>query len=407
MLKIKPISDTEYQSFTKNQTDNNMYQSIEWVKSKNNKYEILGLFNDNKMVGASIVTYIRALRKFYVAYASRGFIYDYSDIPGFAFAVKEYMNSKKNVIFFRMDPLIKLNTYDPHLVKTDYHQEKIIEDFIKVGFKHYGFNIDYTTWQFRFVHVLELCKSFNEQFNLMSKSTKKNIEKAISFGVKTKRVDIQELDQVYKLFEESAKIKKIHNLTKSFYHNLALNFNENAFMYLAYIDKKECINNLTDKINAETKDKRQLEKQLKDNSNSLKIKSKINIYEQNIEKYMSIIKEVEKLDDYTNIGSLFAILYGNEMIALSSGMDYKYRSFCPKYSMYPALIKDAIKNGIKYANFLGVKNIFDKNDEAYGVYDIKKGFGGYTVEYIGEFDLPIKKLGYKLYKAKENKERKK
>ena len=75
--------------------------------------------------------------------------------------------------------------------------------------------------------------------------------------------------------------------------------------------------------------------------------------------------------------------------------------------MYPALIKDAIKNGIKYANFLGVKNIFDKNDEAYGVYDIKKGFGGYTVEYIGEFDLPIKKLGYKLYKAKENKERKK
>ena len=55
---------------------------------------------------------------------------------------------------------------------------------------------------------------------------------------------------------------------------------------------------------------------------------------------------------------------------------------------------------IKYVNFLGVKNIFDKNDVNHGVYEVKRGFGGQTIEYIGEFDLPINKLLYKLYKLK-------
>ena len=65
----------------------------------------------------------------------------------------------------------------------------------------------------------------------------------------------------------------------------------------------------------------------------------------------------------------------------------------------PAMIKDAIASNLKTVNFLGVKNIFDKNDPDYGMYEVKRGFGGNTIEYIGEFDLPIKKclyIGYKL-----------
>ena len=68
--------------------------------------------------------------------------------------------------------------------------------------------------------------------------------------------------------------------------------------------------------------------------------------------------------------------------------------------MYPAMIKDAINENLKTINFLGVKNIFDKDDSDYGVYDVKRGFGGNTLEYVGEFDLPIKKMLYRIYKLK-------
>ena len=90
----------------------------------------------------------------------------------------------------------------------------------------------------------------------------------------------------------------------------------------------------------------------------------------------------------------------DEVVSLSSGMNDKYREFCPKYIMYPEMIKKAIEQKIKYVNFWGVKNIFDKNDVNHGVYEVKRGFGGQTIEYIGEFDLPINKLLYKLYKLK-------
>ena len=35
----------------------------------------------------------------------------------------------------------------------------------------------------------------------------------------------------------------------------------------------------------------------------------------------------------------------------------------------------------------------------YGVYEFKKGFNGKVVELIGEFDLPIIKSKYNLYKV--------
>ena len=42
----------------------------------------------------------------------------------------------------------------------------------------------------------------------------------------------------------------------------------------------------------------------------------------------------------------------------------------------------------------------NKDDSDYGVYDVKRGFGGNTLEYVGEFDLPIKKMLYRIYKLK-------
>ena len=79
-------------------------------------------------------------------------------------------------------------------------------------------------------------------------------------------------------------------------------------------------------------------------------------------------------------------------------MNDSYRLFCPKYIMYPEMIKEAIDEHLKYVNFLGVKNINDPNDKDHGVYEVKRGFGGETIEYIGEFDLPLNKVMYKMYK---------
>ena len=47
--------------------------------------------------------------------------------------------------------------------------------------------------------------------------------------------------------------------------------------------------------------------------------------------------------------------------------------------------------------FGGISGNFEPNSENFGVYEFKRGFGGYVVEYIGEFDLILDKVGYSIY----------
>ena len=63
------------------------------------------------------------------------------------------------------------------------------------------------------------------------------------------------------------------------------------------------------------------------------------------------------------------------------------------------IIKYTIKNNIPKYNFYGIDGNFDKNNnEMYGIYEFKRGFGGNVEELIGEFDLIINKFWYRTYK---------
>ena len=131
-----------------------------------------------------------------------------------------------------------------------------------------------------------------------------------------------------------------------------------------------------------------------------KLKNQELLLNQAMQKYKEELKSAKELKDKTDIAAMLTISKYKEVVSYVSGMDNHYRKFNPKYVMYPAMIKDAINENLKTINFLGVKNIFDKDDSDYGVYDVKRGFGGNTLEYVGEFDLPIKKVLYRIYKLK-------
>lgn len=406
-MQIKKINKDTFIEFSMNHDLTSFYQSIEWVETKNREYDILGLYHDENLVGASIILYLKTFRKYKIAYASRGFIYDYSNVSDFTIALKEYFKQDKSIIFFRMDPLIILSSYDKNLNKNTIEDSvKKIEELKKNGFKHFGFNTGYETTQFRFVHRLLLENSFDKQMESMSKSTKKNIKLAKDYGVKIERANTKKLDTVYELFEKSVERKNISNLRKSTYQSILEQFKDKAVMYLAYIDKSAYTSYLKIKLEEAHNEYNRVIHLMNKVNVGEKLKKQKETASNLISKYESELEESKSLEDITYIGSMISIFYKDEVVSLSSGMDFKYRKFCPKYAMYPAMIEDAINNNYKYVNFLGVKNILDKDDPAYGVYEVKRGFGGETLEYIGEFDLPLRNSLYKLYKIKENKERK-
>lgn len=395
---LKKIKEKEYENFVKNSDLSSFYQSIEWYHLKlenGKKCELLGLFDNNTLIGVSLIIYVKILKKYYYAYASRGFVYDYQNILDFKKALKDYFKNK--AVFVKIDPPIILAKYDKNKDKESFLKSKqLIESLKYCGFKHYGYNVALETEQFRFVHRIKLEKSFDKQVELMSKSTRKNMNIAKYKGVNIKTVN--DLDLVYSFFEKSSERKQFQNLSKKFYQEIIDNFKENVKMYLVYIDKKEYINNLKNKIKDEEIKYRDLKEKLKHDNIGNKLREQEKLIIQAIEKYNNEMEETKKLKNITYIASMLTITKYNEVVSFASGMDNIYRKFNPKYVMYPEMIKDAITNNLDYVNFLGVKNIFDVNDPDYGVYEVKKGFGGKTIEYIGEFDLPINIILYYFYR---------
>ena len=51
----------------------------------------------------------------------------------------------------------------------------------------------------------------------------------------------------------------------------------------------------------------------------------------------------------------------------------------------------------KYKFYVISVDFANKKSELYGLYDLKRGFGGHVEEYLGEFDLVIKPFMYHVY----------
>ena len=397
---LKKIDEKTYEKFVSSSNLSSFYQSVEWyhLKLDEGKHcELLGLYEEDNLVGVSLIIYVKILKKYYYAYASRGFIYDYSNLEEFVASLKEYFKGK--AIFVKIDPPIILNLYDKSGEKEFMLENRqLIERLKYVGFKHHGFNMAFECEQFRFVHKIKLESSYDEQVKLMSKSTRKNIELAKFRGVNIKIAKKDELDMVLKFLNMSSDRKHFASLNKKFYERLLDNFKDNVVMYLVYINKSEYINNLKEKINDEKNKLKELKIKMEHDNIGRKLKKEEELINNAIDKYTEELNVTKGMDNETFIAAMVTINKYNEVVSFTSGMDNLYRKFNPKYVMYPKMINDAINKKLEYVNFLGVKNIFDKNDPDYGMYEVKKGFGGKTVEYIGEFDLIINYGLYYSYK---------
>ena len=397
---LKKIDEKTYEKFVSSSNLSSFYQSVEWyhLKLDEGKHcELLGLYEEDNLVGVSLIIYVKILKKYYYAYASRGFIYDYSNLEEFVVSLKEYFKGK--AIFVKIDPPIILNLYDKSGEKEFMLENRqLIERLKYVGFKHHGFNMAFECEQFRFVHKIKLESSYDEQVKLMSKSTRKNIELAKFRGVNIKIAKKDELDMVLKFLNMSSDRKHFASLNKKFYERLLDNFKDNVVMYLVYINKSEYINNLKEKINDEKNKLKELKIKMEHDNIGRKLKKEEELINNAIDKYTEELNVTKGMDNETFIAAMVTINKYNEVVSFTSGMDNLYRKFNPKYVMYPKMINDAINKKLEYVNFLGVKNIFDKNDPDYGMYEVKKGFGGKTVEYIGEFDLIINYGLYYSYK---------
>ena len=90
------------------------------------------------------------------------------------------------------------------------------------------------------------------------------------------------------------------------------------------------------------------------------------------------------------IAGTIAILYGDKVWYLYGASSNDNRKAMPNYLLQWEMMRWSIEAGCKIYDFRGVSGDISEDNPLYGLYRFKKRFGGDFVEFVGEYELPLK-----------------
>lgn len=393
-MKIEELKSNEYEEYISKNKYTTFYQKEYWGKLKKDggwNYKLVGMKKNNKIVGATLLLFKNLPLGLKLFYSPRGFLIDYNDeelLKEFVLEIKEYVK-KENGFILKIDPYVEYKTrdIDGNIVEGGVDNSKVVENLKKLGFKHYGFNKDISKeLQPRWMYVLDLKgKTEDEIFSNFSKHYRKTIRRTEKQGLVVERISKDKLMDYKKIMEHTSSRRDFIDRPYSYYENMYDKIGENLIINVCYLDTNLGINKFKDEIKKIEGYQDIKDYHLKD----------IEDYKKKIELYKSYQK---KYGDKIPLAGTMSIVCGKEYLNLFGGAYEEFMHYDAQYLIKWHTMKEALNLGCEIYNFYGISGNFEKeNNDMYGVYEFKRGFGGRVVELIGEFDLIISKPKYCLY----------
>jgi peptidoglycan pentaglycine glycine transferase (the first glycine) len=366
-------------------------QSEEWgmFKSKGAwNYELIGLKDQGKLVGACMLLKRKLpLLNRYMFYAPRGFVLDYTNgkvVEEFTKHISEYARAHQGIMV-KIDPCVMYREHDAegHLVEGGFNHADIIHMLCDLGYQHKGITLDFDGIQPRFVYRLPLDRSLDALMKKFHHKTRYNIRLAEKKGVEIYEGSRDEL----KLFE---KIMRVTGERDGFIPR-SLEYFQSMYdvlyptgklkFYLAKYNVKKALDIVGKQLEQEES------KEKKDEKRIAKLR-----------------KEEQELNDLCQehpnglvVSGTIMLVNGKTAWYLYGASDNAFRNIMPNYLIQWQMIQDAYEMGCTMYDFRGISGDLSPDNPLHGLYRFKKGFTGEFVEYIGEFDLIIRPLSYKLF----------
>lgn len=406
-MEFVNLNEKEYRKFYEFYPDASFMQSIELgnlKKEYGNIVHLVGIKENKKIVGATLLLETKTILNKSIFYAPRGLMVDYHNkerLKFFTEELKKYIK-KHNGFVLTIDPSIiyRERSRDGEILGEG--DDETINNLKELGYKHYGFNIYLDSKQARWCYRMKLDEDYEIKKSKFSKSTRKNIESTYKKGLQVRKGTIEDLDVMTEIFDITAKRKDFFSRSLDYYKKMYKNMSNLMTIYIAYLNPDVYLEHTESLLETEKKKNKELEEKLQSEMIGNKLKNQKETSDKLVEKYE---KELEKAKEFKkenpngkDIGCLLSIKSGREYLTLSSGVLEDYKSFTPKYQMYEKHIQDAYEEGFKYCNFYGITGDFNPENKYYGIYEFKKGFSGNVIEYVGEFELEITSFN-KYYKA--------
>ena len=406
-MKIITLDEISFDKFASTHKYRNYYQTSAYAKTiKNHGYDIhyIGIIDDlGNLIGASLLLYKEVFMNYKIAYAPRGFLFNYTNVNNLkelASRLKKLL-SKQGFISVTIDPYLPVNIRDKDgkIMNINNEANIALENLKASGFNYLGPNLFFESKKPRFEAIVTLDNDIKDIYQSFEKRVRHKIKKAIRSGVEIYKGSKEELELFYEL------IKKKYNKPLSYYIDLYNNFENNIDLYFAKLNTEtfvitsrlqyereiEINNDLANKIQA-TSNANSKKKLINEKMESDKL---VNTYKKNLVWATNLLKDNP---EGLIIGTSLNLTYDNVCYLIIEGFNQSFKTLNPNYLIKWKMINDYKNKNIKYINLNAVSGEFTKINKYSGLNEMKLGFNSLVTEYIGEFELIISPLPYNLYK---------
>ena len=225
-MKIITLDEITFDKFANNHKYRNYYQTSAYGRTiRNHGYDIhyIGIVDDlGNLLGASLLLYKEVLMNYKIAYAPRGFLFDYTNINNlkeFTTRLKKLL-SKQGFISITIDPYLPVNirNKDGKIININNEANIALENLKASGFNYLGPNLFFESKKPRFEAIITLDKDIKEIYQSFEKRVRHKIKKAIRSGIEIYKGSKEELEIFYNL------IKKKYNKPLNYYIDFYNNF---------------------------------------------------------------------------------------------------------------------------------------------------------------------------------------
>ena len=419
-MNIITLTKEQFDSFASKHKYGSFYQSSQYgeFSKTNDHYEVHYLgFKDrnNNLVGASMMLYKTLFWGYKFAYAPRGFLIDYDNvlmINNIISSIKKLLKSQK-YIFITIDPPVVLAVRDKagNIIQTNNNVNMTLNSFKKNGFEHLGFNLYDESILPRWNVLAPLVPDARILYNNVGNEIKEKINYANNICLKVTQ------DTTYD-------INKLYELTKNKYNKKGIRYFQNLFsafsnynrikIFYAVIDTKKYTENANRLYEKEEENNNRLaniiqsESNFQNNMQSIineKIESDkmLHLYKKDVVASTKILK--------TNpeglvCGVALVIEEGNGVNIIVNQKIKEYERYNADILLNYEIMKYYGKEGYKYINLGSITGNFDTTSKYYSLLLSKIGFNSSIIEYIGQFNIILNPLMYKIYLHKKNNQKK-
>ena len=410
-MKLEKIEDKEFDKFAINHKYGTFMQNSFWgkIKSKNGwDYEIVGSKEKGKLVAATLLLSKKTPIGKKMFYAPRGYLLDYDNLALFEEFDKEVTKYAKDNggLFLKIDPYVQYHERDKdnNIIEGGLNNQEFVSLLEKLKYKEQAAKKGEQSLQAKWMYWINLKdKNLDDIMADMTSKTRQMIRKNEKNGVVIREGNIDDVAEFKHIMDHTSDrrgfISRPLNYLKCMYEG----FGNGKYLKLIFADLM-----VEDKLNEYKKEYKELEKEynatIKDielgkkkiGENKLKLKKDgLDRLKTQIDEYETLFKEK---GSKITLGAIFYFTYGNEVISFMGGAYDEYLKYQSFYTIHYEMIKYALENNYKYYNFYGISSDLSENDDQYGIYQFKKGFGGQVVELVGEYDKKLSN-SYYLYKG--------